>query len=217
MTNPDPFGQQGQRAVTGGGSSDQRVAEALVPGEHVLWSDKPDDRRWFYPEDLVLVPFSLLWGGFAIFWEVSVLASISTHGGTGARFLFSLWGVPFVVIGLYLIFGRLLARRWLRRGSQYVLTDRRVLSFSPSWRGATHVKMIWLGSSPPLEKHIRENGQGTLCIGQTVAGQRWIGSSSGWPGGAMMRGSAIILVDISDAADVYRRIVQQIGAASRTA
>ena len=63
MTKRDPFGQRGQLAVVSGPNDDQRVISELAPAEQVLWSGKPDSRRWLYPEDLLLVPFSLLWGG----------------------------------------------------------------------------------------------------------------------------------------------------------
>lgn len=215
MTKRDPFGQRGQLAAVGGRNDDQRVISELAHGEQVLWSGKPDNRRWLYPEDLVLVPFSLIWGGFAIFWETSVLTATSAHKDAATRLVFSLWGMPFVLIGLYLILGRVFIRRWLRRRSLYALTDERVLLFSQSWRGSSRVKMIWLSSRPPLEKHIGRNGQGTLCVGQTAPGQRWLGGSTGWPGAAMMKGSAIVLADIPDAAGVYAQIAQQIASAGR--
>jgi hypothetical protein len=216
MGTRDAFGQSGVGPARRGPSRDDRLANELATGEKVLWSGQPDNRRWLYPEDLVLLPFSILWGGFAIFWEASVLTATSAHGGTGERALFSLWGIPFVLIGMYLTLGRLFARRWIRRGSLYVVTDQRILAFSPSWTGRSRVKMIWLNSYPPLERRNGRGDLGTLCVGTMAPGQHWLGASSGWPGTSWMRGSAIVLADIPDASDVYALVAQQIAAVGRT-
>lgn len=63
----------------------------LLKDEKILWTGQPDPRRFFTGADVFLIPFSLLWGGFAIFWEMLVM----DNGD-----LFSmLFGIPFVVIG----------------------------------------------------------------------------------------------------------------------
>jgi hypothetical protein len=69
------------------------------------------------------MPFSLMWGGFAAFWEYEVIKS-------GAPFAMRLFGVPFVVVGLYLIVGRFFADAWRRSRTFYGVTDQRVLIVS---------------------------------------------------------------------------------------
>ena len=87
----------------------------LDPGEKLLWSGQPKQGMRLQAGDAFMIPFSLLWGGFAIFWEIAALGiGFSPHGraATTAKepnfiaYIFPLWGIPFVLMGLYMIFGR---------------------------------------------------------------------------------------------------------------
>jgi hypothetical protein len=100
--------------------SEEQLREYVRPGERLLWIGRPDPDVLFTASDLFVVPFSLLWGGFAFFWEGSVIV-------TGAGPLFVLWGIPFVAIGLYMIVGRFFYKRRRKRRTAYALTDERAL------------------------------------------------------------------------------------------
>ena len=91
----------------------------LRPGEQLLWQGKPDPAVWFTPADLYVMPISVLWCGFAIIWDVGV----SREGGPLAR----IWGIPFVAVGLYFVFGRFLRKRYQKRRTVYAITTQRAL------------------------------------------------------------------------------------------
>jgi hypothetical protein len=92
----------------------------LLKGEKIIWQGQPAQGLLFTSRDWLLIPFSLLWAGFSIFWEKMVLE-------INAPIFMKLWGVPFVLIGLYLVVGRFLLDAWIRRGMSYAVTDKRVL------------------------------------------------------------------------------------------
>ena len=53
MTTPVPFGL---------------FASELLPAERIEWTGQPNPKVIFHQEDLLAIPFSLMWGGVAIFW-----------------------------------------------------------------------------------------------------------------------------------------------------
>src|SRR6185369_2341404 len=103
--------------------SSQRFQPYLFTGERVLWTGQPRQGIALTAKDTFLIPFSLLWGGFAIFWNVGVWS----FPGQGPPLAFRLFGVPFLVIGLYFIVGRFFHDAYVRKNMFYAVTDQRVL------------------------------------------------------------------------------------------
>lgn len=176
---------------------DRQIAEAqlhseLDPGENLLWAGRPSQGVVLRKADALMIPFSLMWGGFAIFWEVSVLA-------TGAPLFFTLWGIPFVLVGLYMIFGRFFVDARIRDRRFYGLTDRRAIVRSGLFRTKTE--------SFPLEGMTRigleesRGGSGTVSLGPAASPQMAMFGGSGWPGMQGMAAPAFEM--IPEAKKVY--------------
>ncbi len=96
------------------------VQPFLDGGESLLWSGRPRTGVRLQAGDAVMIPFSLMWGGFAVFWEVMVIRS---H----APLVMALFGVPFVGVGLFMIVGRFFADAARRANTLYAVTSQRVM------------------------------------------------------------------------------------------
>lgn len=140
----------------------RRLQQHLSPGEELLWAGVPRQGLVLKPSDAVAIPFSLLWGGFAIFWEVAVWLD-------GAAGLFKLWGMPLVLIGLYLMAGRFFYDAWARRHIVYAVTSQRILILRgdksyllgvESW-----VERLDLVTLPKMTLHEKGDGSGTIVFG----------------------------------------------------
>lgn len=136
-----------------------RFRPYLLTGERVFWCGQPKQGIVLSPRDTFLIPFSLLWGGFAIFWNVSAWRAVPDDG---YGLFFRLWGLPFLAIGLYFIVGRFFYDAWLRRRLFYAVTDRRVLIF----RSEPFPRLTSrdIPSLPLLELSEHRDGTGTVAF-----------------------------------------------------
>lgn len=134
----------------------EKFKDELLNNEKILWSGKPKDGIFFKESDALMIPFSLMWGGFAIFWEITALSS-------NAPIFFKLWGIPFVLVGLYMIFGRFLFEKKEREKTFYAVTDSRVLIKSGLFN--TKLTSLSLQKLPELSITKKENGFGTIEFG----------------------------------------------------
>ena len=140
-------------------------AGRLLSGERILWSGQPSTGLLFTPRDIFLVPFSLLWCGFAIFWESQVagIGSQFPTSASGAPDFFLLFGGAFVLVGLYFVFGRFAVDAWLRRATRYAVTDRRIL-IARSGLLANFTSMA-LDRLPNVQIREGSSGRGTIQFG----------------------------------------------------
>ena len=179
------------------------VQPELTSGEGVLWIGQPNPNRIFYKEDIFLVPFSLLWGGFAIFWEAGVAGFWPSGPRSHEPWIFGMiWGIPFVLIGQYFIWGRFFYSAWKKKRTHYAVTNRRVIVVQ---KGRTRqMASAYIDTLPTLIKEGAPNGIGTLRFTQPdsvwVRGRGW----GTWD--AMNVGNTSTFVDIEDADFVYRLI-----------
>ena len=186
-------------------TASQDLQSELNSGESIAWVGQPSNKVVFRSQDLMMIPFSLLWGGFAIFWEAGILGFVQfghTKAGAHAPLIMAVWGVPFVLIGQYLIWGRFFHVAWKKGRMYYAVTNKRVLvvSKAPNRR----VISAFLEQLPAIDKTVRGDGIGTLTFGlvPVVIGRR--SSQTSWDGG--LSSTVPKFVDIEDAENVYRII-----------
>ena len=132
----------------------------LLTGERLLWSGQPQQGLLLSSKDMFLIPFSLMWGGFAIFWNAMVwLLPTDGDSGDGAGLFFKLWGLPFLAAGLYLIAGRFIHDAHIRKKLFYAVTNQRVLTL----RGSKIISLD-IHRLPRLELSEHRDGTGTLAF-----------------------------------------------------
>jgi hypothetical protein len=160
------------------------LSSELSSGERLLWSGRPPQGMMLRKSDVFMIPFSLMWGGFAIFWELMVLSHLRGNGGgdsqTVVRFVFPLFGLPFVLIGLYIIFGRFFVDKKLREKTFYGVTNQRIIIKSGLFTRST--KSLNLRTLSDLSLTEKPDGSGTISFGPVVPFSSWSGAgSSSWP------------------------------------
>ena len=126
------------------------ISPSLGPDERILWRGKPVRIRLFEAKDLYMIPFSLLWAGFAVYWEFSAIQS-------GAPFFFRLFGAFFVIVGLYITVGRFIYKSYILKRTSYAVTNERILINRNG-----KIDVLSKSALPSYTITRREDGSGTI-------------------------------------------------------
>lgn len=140
-------------------SPPQPLIQALEAGEKLIWWGTPKHGIVFRQRDMFLIPFSVLWAGFAFFWE-------GTATLAHTPLIVKIWGVPFVLMGCYFLIGRFFHDAWRRSRTIYGLTSQRIVIVTSS-----ALKTIELNSIGEMRL---ENGKSTY-------GSIVFGPEENWP------------------------------------
>jgi hypothetical protein len=126
-----------------------------------------------------------MWGGFAFFWEASVLRQ-------GAPLFMALWGIPFVLLGIHIIAGRFFVDAWMRSRTSYALTDQRALIISGLF--SQQVKSLPLRTMSDITLKERPDGSGSIALGPST-GRYSLLAGSGWPGSGRYQPPAFEMIE----------------------
>ncbi len=89
----------------------------LHEGEEILWVGQPYTSVTYKPHPTTLL-FMLVWTGFAVFWTVTATAA----GGP-----FGLFGLPFLAVGVFMLYTATVGGKKRFQNTVYAVTDRRAI------------------------------------------------------------------------------------------
>jgi len=107
--------------------------DLLKKNESIQWAAKPKQGFLLKKTDWYLIPFSLFWCGFVFMWEY-----ITLNMSNGLPIM-ALFGIPFILVGIYLLIGRFFMDASIRKNTFYAFTDKRVLVRTGVWNKSTDI------------------------------------------------------------------------------
>lgn len=143
---------------------DAAMRGQLAPGERLLWSAAPDPRRlkaafgiWLFAVPWTV--FSLVWTGLAASPWLARPARTAWEWGFGIAF--PLFGIPFIIVGLWMLYKPIQVRRDAA-ATLYGLTDSRIIRVvAGNTRRTESVRLDQMG---PIQCKTGCDGWGTITI-----------------------------------------------------
>ncbi|MCT4584436.1 MAG: hypothetical protein N4A54_05870 [Peptostreptococcaceae bacterium] len=136
----------------------QLINSDLLLNETILWSDQPNFKL-FESEDILLIPFSFFWCSFIAFWEYQVL----NFPSMGHFNFMALFGIPFILVGIYLLIGRFFYKAYIYKNRYYYVTDKRIIILTNT--NYQNIESKYISQIPTINKKVRMDGSGTLIFG----------------------------------------------------
>lgn len=144
----------------------------LLKGENLIWVDQPDPSIHLARPDCYMIPVSLLWEGFFLY---ALFDRIST-GNFGGSIIDTFFLTMFNLIGVYVVVGRFIFKRWRKAQTYYALTNRRALIHTRFFRPQTEA--AFLSNVSITKTNLHGNGSGDLKFGDPQWGE-WLYANTG--------------------------------------
>ena len=137
---------------------EQKLRPELTREERLLWSGAPQPGLRWRSSDWFAVPFVLLWCYMMMYGS-------TRHGIQPEQSPLYLRpeGIPFVLIGLYMLVGRFFVDWYQRTRTVYGLTDQRVIIISGVFN--RQVKSLTLANLSDISLTESGNGTGIITFG----------------------------------------------------
>ena len=173
----------------------------LLAGERLLWSGSPIPGFRILPGDLKNLASGCVFTGFAMFWTSA--AFLMTRAGNAPwffRVVFPLFGTPFILVGLWILFGTPVSRARRARSMAYAITERRLIVVAEG--GSRTVNAFDLERIESTTLIEGKDGVGTISF--SISGRDMDRLQS--RGRLNDVASAMSLDSLTDAAAVYRTL-----------
>lgn len=118
----------------------------FLPDEYEIWRGK--SKGMSPTKNLTMIPFGVFFLAFALFWTISA----SSAGG-----FFGVFGLPFIAVGMYMVFGENI----VGKKTYYVITNKKIYRSQ-----AGRVDMVDLSNLPPMRTEGYKNGAGSIYFGE---------------------------------------------------
>jgi hypothetical protein len=138
------------------------LVESEISGEQALWIDQPIPGR-YARQAWILTLFGIPWTVFSIIWTWGAFHAARQFPGSQIAILFPLFGVPFILAGL----GMLFSPYWLKlraRNTVYILTQRRAIIISCGWLGGLNVRSFEPARMRDIQRRQHADGSGDIIF-----------------------------------------------------
>lgn len=144
---------------------EHQIEPELEPNERLLWAGRPRQGVLLRGYDLYVISLGLLSCGFAIFLETAAILG-------GAPFFLMFWGIPFLLMGLYMVVGRFWIDARQRANTYYGVTNERVIIISGLFRRS--VDWLLIDVIKDMSVTVRSDGIGTVTLGRRSPWNLWM-------------------------------------------
>lgn len=173
---------------------------AELRGERLLWSGRPAQGLRLRRTDRIMIPFTIVFLGFAVFMEIM---AIHNDGDDGVLWPLVIFGALFVLIGIYLTIGRFFHDAHARQGTIYGITDQRALLVTG---GGRKLRSLKLSAIPEITMTERADGSGDVMLGSGEVSTDWDSSTETWQDSRTRPPTLEMIANVREVYDLALRV-----------